>query len=182
VSGDLQYKCIEFRLNGKLTRVDVRSTELLSDVLRDKLGLTAVKVACNEGTCGSCTVLMNGQAVYSCMILAFDCNNKSVETLEGLSDDPQHLHPLQQAFVSANASQCGFCTPGMIMSAKALLDKNPSPSREEVKHALSGNICRCTDYSRYVKAVVLASKKLAADRGKKKEENAGLKKGGSVFQ
>ena len=94
------------------------------------------------------------------MTLAFDCKNKSIETLEVLSTDPKHLHPLQEAFVTTNSSQCGFCTPGMVMSAKALLDKNSAPSMEEVKLALSGNICRCTDYSRYIDAVILASKEL----------------------
>jgi len=156
----MQQETIEFTLNGKPTSVQVRSNELLTDVLREKLGLLGTKVACDEGTCGSCTVLLDGDPVYACMILAFDCKNGSVQTIEGLSNDPKHLHPLQEAFVTTNSSQCGFCTPGMIMSAKALLDKNSAPSKEEVKLALSGNICRCTDYSRYIDAVILASKEL----------------------
>jgi aerobic carbon-monoxide dehydrogenase small subunit len=165
--GPLQEETIGFTLNGKPTRVQVRSNEILADVLREKLGLIGTKVACDEGTCGSCTVLLNGDPVYSCMILALDCKNKTIETLEGLSNDPRHLHPLQQAFVTTDSSQCGFCTPGMILSAKALLDKNSAPSKEEVKFALSGNICRCTDYSRYVEAVILASKELK--KGKRRE-------------
>jgi carbon-monoxide dehydrogenase small subunit len=160
----LQYETIEFTLNGKLTHVGVRSNEILTEVLREKLGLLATKIACDEGTCGSCTVVLNGEPVYACMVLAFDCKNKSIETLEGLSEDPKHLHPLQQAFVTTNSSQCGFCTPGIIMSSKALLDKNPKPSKEEVKVALSGNICRCTDYSRYIDAVLLASRELTKNR------------------
>ena len=152
---------IEFKINGKTFAVEINPNEILSDVLREKLGLTGTKVACDEGTCGSCTVLLEDKPVYSCMILALDCKGKSIETIEGLSSDPKHLHPLQNAFVSTNSSQCGFCTPGMIMSAKALLDSNPEPSREEVKVALSGNICRCTDYSKYIEAVVLASNELS---------------------
>jgi aerobic carbon-monoxide dehydrogenase small subunit len=155
----LQLETIEFTVNRNPARVAVRSNEVLSDVLREKLGLLATKVACNEGTCGSCTVLVDGEPFYSCMLLALDCRYRSVETLEGLSDG-KSLHPLQRAFLTTNSSQCGFCTPGMIMSAKALLNKNTHPSRDEVKHALSGNICRCTDYSRYVEAVLLAAKEM----------------------
>ncbi len=156
----LQMQLIEFKLNGKLTRVEVEPASLLSEVLREKLGLTGTKVACDEGTCGSCTVLLESKPVYSCMVLAVDCGNKSVETLEGLSSEGESQNLLQDAFVQVNSSQCGFCTPGMVMSAKAILDKNPEPSREEVKLALSGNICRCTDYSRYVEAVLVAAREM----------------------
>lgn len=156
----MQFETVEFTLNGKRVSVNAKSTEVLSDVLRERLGLIATKVACGEGTCGSCTVLMNGEPIYSCLTLAFDCKNKSIETLEGLSNDPNHLHPIQEAFVKENSAQCGFCTPGIIMSAKALIDNNANPTREEVKLAISGNICRCTDYSRYINAVLLASKSL----------------------
>ena len=156
----MQIETIEFTLNGKPVTVSVKSTEVLSDVLRDTLGLTASKVACGEGPCGSCTVLIDGDPIYSCITLALDCNKRQVETLEGLSNDPNHLHPIQQAFVEENSSQCGFCTPGIIMSGKALLDHNPNPTRQDVKLALSGNICRCTDYSRYINAVLLAAKSL----------------------
>lgn len=156
----MQYETIGFTLNGKQVSVTAKSTEVLSDVLRERLGLTATKVACGEGTCGSCTVLIDGEPFYSCITPAFDCKNRSIETLEGLSNDPKHPHPIQEAFVKENSAQCGFCTPGIIMSAKALLDTNPNPTRQEVKLALSGNICRCTDYSRYINAVLLASKNL----------------------
>ncbi len=149
-------------LNKKNTRVEIRPSELLSDVLREKLGLIGTKVACDEGTCGSCTVLLDDKPVYSCMVLAVDCENKSIQTMESLSSDSKNLTHLQDAFVRVNSSQCGFCTPGMVMSAKALLDKNPGPSREEVKRALSGNICRCTDYSRYIDAVLLAARETKA--------------------
>jgi carbon-monoxide dehydrogenase small subunit len=165
-------RTLEFTLNGKPTRVEVRQNEVLTDVLRERLGLLATKVSCDEGTCGSCTVLLDGKPVYACMLLALDCRDRSVETLEGLSNDPKDLHPLQQAFVTTNASQCGFCTPGMIMSAKALLAENPNPSREEVKVALSGNICRCTDYSRYIDAVLVASRELAASSSSRAKNGA----------
>ncbi len=158
---------IELKVNGKLTRLEVKPTDFLSEVLRERLGLTGTKVACDEGTCGSCTVLLEGEPVYSCMVLAVDCKDKSVETLEGLSSEGKNQSVLQEAFVQANSSQCGFCTPGMVMSAKAILDKNPDPSRDEVKLALSGNICRCTDYSRYVEAVMVAAKEI---RNKKAAE------------
>ena len=156
----MQSQSIDVAINGKPTSLEIKPNEILSDVLRDKLGLVGTKVACDEGTCGSCTVLLDGKPVYSCMVLAFDCRNKSVETLEGLSKDGKNLSTLQNAFVASNSSQCGFCTPGIVMSAKALLDKNPEPTVEEVKIGLSGNICRCTDYSRYVDAIMLAAKEM----------------------
>ena len=156
----LSNETVKFTLNGKLERVSVRSKDLLSEVLREKLGILSTKIACDEGTCGSCTVLIDGEPVYSCMTLALDCNRKSVETLEGLSKNAQSLTPLQESFLTTNSSQCGFCTPGIIMSAKSLLDKKSDPSREEVKVAISGNVCRCTDYSRYIDAILLAAKEL----------------------
>lgn len=152
-------------VNNKRVRLSVRSTEMLSDVLREKLGLTATKIACGEGTCGSCTALIDGKSVYSCLVLALDCEKKSIETVEGLSQDPENLHPIQQAFVTTNSSQCGFCTPGMIVSAMGLLRSNPDPLREDVKVALSGNTCRCTDYTRYIDAVLLASKEMRKKEG-----------------
>lgn len=161
-------RTIEFTLNDKLTQVSARPRDLLSEVLREKLGVLSVKIACDEGTCGSCTLLLDGEPVYSCLVLAVDCNSKSIETLEGLSQDERNLTPLQQAFLSTNSAQCGFCTPGMIMSAKSLLDKNLEPTQDQVKTALSGNICRCTDYSRYIEAVLLAAKEMGS-------KEAGLK-------
>lgn len=155
-------------MNGKKTTLEVKPNEFLGDVLRGKLGLTGTKIACDEGTCGSCTILLDGKPVYSCITLALDCKGKSIETIEGLSSDHQKLSLLQDAFVKVNSSQCGFCTPGMVMSSLALLRSDIEPRRDEVKRALSGNICRCTDYSRYVEAVLLASKLM----NNKKEQEA----------
>jgi len=129
----------------------------LVEVLRDTLGLTGTKKSCNEGECGACTVLMDGEPVASCLVLAMDAQNKSVTTIEGLSKGEQ-LHPLQEAFVKHGGIQCGFCTPGMILSAKALLDENPDPSPLEVRTAISGNLCRCTGYQQIVDSVMAASK------------------------
>jgi len=159
-STNLNLESVEFTVNGKLTQVSVKPKDLLSEILRDRLGLLSNKIACNEGTCGSCTILLDGEPVYSCLILALDCDEKSVDTLEGLSKDGRHLHPIQESFLTTDSAQCGFCTPGIIMSAKSLLDKNPEPTEDEVKIALSGNVCRCTDYSRYIDAVLLAAKQM----------------------
>lgn len=160
---NLRIETVNFTLNGKPTEVAVRTNEVLSEVLREKLELTGTKVACDEGTCGSCTVLVDGKAVYSCLLLAVDCKGKNIETIEGLGQKKE-LHLLQEKFVTTNSAQCGFCTPGMIMSAKGLLDHEPNPSKEEVKLALSGNICRCTDYSRYIDAVLQAAKQMRGEK------------------
>ncbi len=154
---------VNFTLNGNPVTAEVRPNEVLSELLRERFELTGTKVACDEGTCGSCTVLVDGRPVYSCLTLALDCKGKKVETIEGLSSKQGALHPLQEQFVSSNSSQCGFCTPGMIMAAKSLLDHEVDPSKEEVRVALSGNICRCTDYSRYVDAVLLAAKQMRGE-------------------
>lgn len=128
----------------------------LIDLLRNVFGLTGTKEGCGEGECGACTVIMNGNAVNSCLVLAGQAQNTDIVTIEGLSTDGKPGR-LQQAFINSGAVQCGFCTPGMILSAKALLDKNPCPSEEEIKMALSGNLCRCTGYKKIVAAVRLAS-------------------------
>ena len=125
----------------------------LARVLREELNLTGVKVGCETGDCGVCTVLVNGEAVKSCLMLAVKADGKEVLTIEGLAGDNGDLHPIQQAFVTNYAVQCGFCTSGMILTAKALLDENPSPSEEEIKLAMSGNLCRCTGYVRIVAAI-----------------------------
>ncbi|NMA17282.1 MAG: (2Fe-2S)-binding protein [Clostridiaceae bacterium] len=143
---------IKFELNGSERQIDVDLSDSLLDVLRDDLGLTGTKRGCDRGLCGACTVIMNGKAVNSCQIPAMRANGKNILTIEGLAVDGKP-HPLQEAFVDEGAVQCGFCTPGMIMSAKALLDQNPDPSDEEIKVALSGNICRCTGYVNIEKAV-----------------------------
>ena len=128
----------------------------LVEVLREKLGLTGTKKSCNEGECGVCTVLLDGKPVASCLVLAMDAHNKQVTTIEGLAEG-EKIHPLQEAFVKHGGIQCGFCTPGMIMSAKALLDEKPDPAPEEVRTAISGNLCRCTGYQQIVDSVMAAA-------------------------
>ena len=142
-------------LNGKSVTVEVEPFEILVDVLRDKLGLTGTKIGCNEGECGACTVIMDGQAVLSCLLPAMKAQGREVVTVEGLSHDDE-LHPLQQAFIEKGAVQCGYCTPGMIMSAKALLDENHQPSTEEIEEAMAGNLCRCTGYLQITEAIEAA--------------------------
>ena len=147
---------IRFILNNKSVALEVEAAELLVDMLRERFGLTGTKKACGTGDCGACTVIIDGEAVRSCILLAACVNGKSVLTIEGLGD-ADNVHPIQQAFVDAGAVQCGYCTPGMIMTAKALLDKNPDPTTEDIKEALSGNLCRCTGYTKIIKAVQMAA-------------------------
>lgn len=151
---------IKFVLNGELTHVEVSVDETLLEVLRSKLKVTGVKKGCGEGECGSCTVLLDGKPVVSCLLPAVKVAGRQVLTIEGLAqgEDP---HPIQEAFLEAGAVQCGFCTPGMILSSKALLDECPDPSREEIRQALSGNICRCTGYVQIQEAVQLAGRKMS---------------------
>jgi len=139
-------------VNGRRVTVQIESDELLVDVLRDRLDLIGTKIGCNEGECGACTVIMDGQAVLSCLIPAMRAQGRQVTTIEGLSDGDT-LHPLQQAFVEHGAVQCGYCTPGFIMSAKALMDENQHPSRDEIKEAIAGNLCRCTGYVKIIEAI-----------------------------
>ena len=139
-------------VNGKQVTVQIKSDELLVDVLRDRLDLIGTKIGCNEGECGACTVIMDDEAVLSCLIPAMRAQGRQITTIEGLSDG-DILHPLQQAFVDYGAVQCGYCTPGFVMSAKALLDKNPHPSRDEIKEAIAGNLCRCTGYVKILEAI-----------------------------
>jgi carbon-monoxide dehydrogenase small subunit len=144
-------------VNNTTYTIPVESHLTLVEVLRDKLGLTGTKKSCNEGECGACTVLMDGKPVASCLMLALDAQNRSITTIEGLAER-EKLHPLQEAFVKHGGIQCGFCTPGMIMSAKALLDENPNPTPVEVRTAISGNLCRCTGYQQIVDSVLEAAK------------------------
>lgn len=138
-------------------RIQVQPQRTLVEVLRDQLGLTGTKKSCNEGECGACTVLMDGKPVASCMVLALDAQDKNITTVEGLARG-EKLHPIQEAFVKHGAIQCGFCTPGMIMSAKALLDETPDPTPRQVRKAISGNLCRCTGYQQIVDSVMAAAK------------------------
>jgi carbon-monoxide dehydrogenase small subunit len=145
-----------FLVNGREYEVIIEPHMLLIDVLRDKVGMTGTKYACGAGDCGACTVLIEGRPSFSCLTLAITARGKSILTIEGMADGNE-LHPIQQAFVEQGAVQCGFCTPGMILSAKALLDENPRPSRDEIKRALAGNLCRCTGYVKIVDAVEAAA-------------------------
>ena len=153
-------KLIELKINGEIYEVAVDVHRTLLEVLRENLGLTGTKEACDLGECGSCTVIMDGKPVLSCLTLAIEAQGKDILTVEGLEQEGK-LHPLQQSFVDHGAIQCGFCTPGMIMSAKELLDKNSSPTEEEIKKAISGNLCRCTGYVKIIEAIKAAAEKEA---------------------
>jgi aerobic carbon-monoxide dehydrogenase small subunit len=149
---------IKFTLNGANIEVSVPPHWTLLRVLREKLGLTGTKEGCGIGECGACTVLSDGAPVHSCLILAPKVEGREIQTIEGLGTR-ESLHPLQQSFIEHGAVQCGFCTPGMLMSSKALLERNPHPTREEVKEAISGNLCRCTGYYQIIEAIEAVSKK-----------------------
>lgn len=151
-------KRLKFILNGKGEETEVPEGIRLVDLLRDVYGLCGTKESCGQGECGACTVLVNKKAVHSCLLLAVQVEDCEVVTIEGLERDGK-LDPVQEAFMACGAIQCGFCTPGMIMSAKGLLLSNPDPSDEEIKEALEGNICRCTGYTKIIQAVRLAAKK-----------------------
>lgn len=143
---------IVFYINGQDYELEVESNRLLVDLLREDLGLTGTKINCGIGVCGACTVLVDGQAVNSCLMLAVDAAGKQITTIEGLAQGGQ-LHPLQEAFVNHGAIQCGFCTPGMILSAKALLDENSTAGEPEIRRTIAGNLCRCTGYVKIVEAI-----------------------------
>lgn len=149
-----------FTINGEIyeDEIDVRRT--LLEVLRENFGLTGTKRGCNEGECGTCSVLLDGKPVASCLVLAVEAQGKRIETVEGLAQKGE-LHPLQQAFMEHGSFQCGFCTPGVLMAAKGLLNENPKPSEEEVRRAIVGNLCRCTGYNKYVEAILDAATKLS---------------------
>jgi len=145
-------------VNGQPVELDIAPDLRLIDLLRDHLGLTGTKEGCGEGECGACTVLIDGEPVNSCLVFALQAQGKDILTIEGLGSFDK-LHPLQEAFLEHNAVQCGYCTPGMLLTAKALLDKNPHPTKEEIKVAISGNLCRCTGYSKIVEAIAAVAGK-----------------------
>ena len=149
-------------VNGKAHQREVDGRTLLSDFLRHELDLTGTHVGCEQGACGACTVMLDGEAVRSCLLFAIQTDGREVTTVEGLAADLEHLHPLQQAFWEAHGLQCGYCTPGILMTMIPFLQQNPHPSELEIRKALSGNLCRCTGYQHIVDAVKLAAEKLAA--------------------
>jgi carbon-monoxide dehydrogenase small subunit len=150
---------LQFRLNGRDCRAEVRANELLIDFIRDRLALTGAKRSCDIEICGACTVILNGKAVSSCSILAYEVDGKELVTIEGLAEGSK-LHPLQEAFIERGGFQCGFCTPGMILLAKTLLDENPDPSRKQVQSYMDANICRCTGYQMIIESILLAAEKM----------------------
>lgn len=145
-------------INGEQRELAVAPNRSLLDVLRNGAGLSGAKKGCDVGECGSCTVLMDGRPVNSCLVLALEAQDSEITTVEGLQDDAGGLHPLQQAFIDHGAVQCGFCTPGLLVEAKALLDENPQPTESEIRFAIAGNMCRCTGYAKVVKAITAASR------------------------
>ena len=147
----------KINVNNRIYDVEARAKETLLHILRERLDLTGTKCGCGEGVCGTCKVIVDGNAVQSCMLTAEQLDGKKIMTVEGLADG-ERLHPIQIAFIEAGAVQCGFCTPGMIMTTKALLDKNPRPDEQEIRKALAGNLCRCTGYVKIVEAVKSAAK------------------------
>lgn len=154
---------IQVHVNGEAHEVAVEPQATLLEVLREELGLTGTKEGCGTGECGSCTVLVDGSPILSCLTLAADCEGRAIQTVEGLTPEGK-LTPLQEAFVDAGAVQCGFCTPGMVLSATALLRENPRPALPEIEKALEGNLCRCTGYNKIVDAIQRASAAMAADQ------------------
>jgi carbon-monoxide dehydrogenase small subunit len=156
-------KQVRLTVNDTLYEPTIKPWETLIDVLRDNLGLTGTKEGCGLGECGACTVIMDGKAVNSCLVLAAEVDGKQITTIEGLVVEDK-LHPVQAAFIEHGGLQCGFCTPGMIMSAKALLDKTPNPSVEEIKRGIAGNFCRCTGYTKIIESIKAAAKNMQGMR------------------
>lgn len=154
-------RLINLNINGRTRPVDVMPSETLAYTLRYKLDLTGTKIGCNRGECGACTVLVDGVANYACSVLTHNVKDKAVVSIEGIKSVDGTLHAVQQAFIDENSPQCGFCTPGQVMSAVALLNSNPRPTREEVRAGLSGNLCRCGAYEHYINGVLRASRQIA---------------------
>ena len=154
---------LRFRINGAAHEIAAHPAERLIDVLRNQAAFTSVKEGCGTGQCGACTVLLDGRPVVSCLVFAGDAVGREITTVEGIRENGR-LHPLQEAFISHGAVQCGFCTPGMLLAAKALLDENPTPTVEEIKHALTGNLCRCTGYRKIIEAIQSVAGAAPAER------------------
>ena len=162
---------LNLRVNGETLEASFAPYKTLLEVLREDLALTGTKHGCELGECGACAVLVDGVPVLSCLVLALECEGRAIETVEGLARGPE-LHPLQAAFADLGAAQCGYCTPGILVTAKALLDRQPHPSREEIREALSGNLCRCTGYQNIVKSVLWAAAKLRAESASSAESGS----------
>jgi len=162
---------IELTINGKKRKVETTTSVRLLDLIRDDLHLTGTKEGCGKGECGACTVIMNGELVASCLILAPQADGAVITTIEGVGDG-ENLDPVQEAFIETGAVQCGFCTPGMILAAKKLLEENPHPTEEEIKRGISGNLCRCTGYQKIFDAIKLAANRLSTRDGGRGEEDA----------
>lgn len=159
-------KVVRLTVNSRGYEVEVCPNETLLDVLREKLGLTGAKNGCGTGDCGACTVLVDGKPMSSCLLLAIECEGKDILTIEGLANPKTgELHPIQKAFIENHAVQCGFCTPGMVLTAKALLDNNPSPTKEEITEAINGHICRCTGYISIFKSISAAAESMKRGGG-----------------
>ncbi len=158
-------KVIKLTINEKAYELAVEPNQTLVDLIRTQTGLTGTKKGCEVGDCGSCTVIMDGKPVNSCLVLAVQANGSEITTVEGLETE-RGLHPLQKSFVEKQGAQCGFCTPGMLLSAKSLLDRNPDPSETEIRRAISGNLCRCTGYAKIVTSIQAAAKEIVKEMGK----------------
>jgi carbon-monoxide dehydrogenase small subunit len=156
----MQKQILTFTVNGEPVQIEIEPHLTLLQVLREKLELPGTKEGCGMGECGSCTILLDGKTVNSCIFPALEAEGKSVVTIEGVADTKRGLHPIQKAFIEHGAIQCGFCTPGMVLSAKALLDENPKPTEEEIRNGIAGNLCRCTGYLQIIEAIKAASNQL----------------------
>lgn len=156
-------KPITVTINGKYIEAEVDSRITLAEFLRDELDLTGTKVGCNRGECGSCTVISDGKLIYACTLLAAEASGRDVQTIEGLATEGK-LHPLQESFIEHDGLQCGYCTPGMIMVTKALLDRHPRPTEYDIRKAISGNLCRCGAYQNIIEATINASRKMAREK------------------
>jgi carbon-monoxide dehydrogenase small subunit len=157
---DTEKSAITLTVNGEVYQISVKPNTILLDVLRDELDLTGTKRGCDTGDCGVCTVIMDGKTVNACLVLAMKADGRNIDTIEGIANGNK-LDPIQEAFVEKGAVQCGFCTPGMVLSTKALLDKNPQPTKLEIKSGIAGNLCRCTGYTKIIEAIQTASQKIS---------------------